>query len=94
MTNYAPALAALAKGNSRQVVFWAYNRNREGVDPISGTLALPLPAGDYQIQFWDTATGKSLGAPATVKAANGQVRLALPPFVKDIAGWINKLTRP
>jgi hypothetical protein len=43
-----------------------------------------LPAGPYRLQWWDTREGKVL-LEKKASVVNGKLRVAAPPFVRDIA---------
>lgn len=96
LTHYVPALAVLAKGNARAIFFWAYAQTRPypGVPPappLTGTLRFGgLAAGTYALTLWNTATGRPIGPPKTVKAANGIVTVAIPRVPSDVAGWLER----
>ncbi|MBV9848630.1 MAG: DUF5060 domain-containing protein [Armatimonadetes bacterium] len=88
ITDYAPSLAVLAKGNSQSAFFWAYNRDRGGTRPTSGTISVPgLAPGRYAVHLWNTEIGQPLKAPARARVVNGRLTVTLPPFAKDIAGY-------
>jgi len=85
LSDYAPALASLARVGRDYAVAWVYNRG--GVDapvsrasalsPVSGTLRLiGLQPGRYRATWWDTRTGKSLDSSELTVDKNGSGKIA------------------
>lgn len=82
---YGPPVSALARGTDRSAVFWA--RAQFPAAPTAGaTVLLPaLRPGAYQVRLWDIARARSL-PPVRAHATKAGLRIALPPFRRDIAG--------
>ena len=88
VTHYAPPVAALAKGDTRGLFFWAYQRDRSGASPVSATLRLAgLTPGKYRVRLWDTWQGREI-APIRAAMRTGYIEVTLPPFSRDIAGMV------
>jgi hypothetical protein len=88
VTDYVPSIAALAKGNAKAAVFWAYARDRVERDPTIAALTLPgLAPGNYQIRLWDTRAGQMAETLSAVASAK-PLTVRLPSFTGDIAGVV------
>lgn len=88
VTNYATAVAALAKGNSSMAVFWAYRRDQNAQSPTSASLTIPgLKAGRYAAKLWNPQTGKALPA-IVARADKSGLTIHIKAIAKDIAGVI------
>ncbi|OON65696.1 hypothetical protein B0919_23645 [Hymenobacter sp. CRA2] len=88
-----PAFAAFACGDERQAVVWLLRQDRRDRQRLVLKTAKPLPvqlmvpglaAGAYHITLWDTQAGRPLGQ-LTAAVSAGELCLALPPVVADIA---------
>ena len=94
VTHYAPPVAVLAKGSTRRVFFWAYNRDRTGLPASPATLSFSgLAPGRYKVRLWDTWSGKELKPIPTVMRL-GHVAATLPNMTRDLAGMVTNLARP
>jgi len=90
VTDYAPPVAALARGGGQSAVFWVYARSRAASIPSGATLTLPaLTAGTYTVRLWDTWTGRAL-PPLQVSNKNGSAAMTLPAFSRDLAGVVTR----
>ena len=56
----------------------------------NNSVELELPTGLYQVQFYNTWTGK-FDAPQKMENKNGRLRIAIPDFHRDIAAKIIRL---
>ncbi len=83
-----PALAAYAKRNDHLVVAWIYHRRGIYADSgpaVSGNMKIPaLPAGRWQLTWWDTKAGKP-GTQETKLHEGGEFLLTTPPVSRDMA---------
>lgn len=52
------------------------------LEPITGSISLALPSGDYDVSLYSPITGES--SPAMQVHGGGKAELALPPFHQDI----------
>ena len=90
VTDYAPPVAALARGGGQSAVFWVYARDRAASIPAGATLTLPgLMQGTYTVRLWDTWTGRPLPPLLAVSRA-GAVGVTLPAFRRDLAGVVTR----
>ncbi len=90
VTDYAPPVAALARGGGQSAVFWVYARDRAASVPAGATLTLPgLGHGTYTVRFWDTWTGRAL-PPLLAVSRDGAAAVTLPAFRRDLAGVVTK----
>ena len=90
VTGYAPAVAALAKGNAHVAVFWAYARDRSRTAPLTAHVILSgLTPGPYRVRLWNPTTGQPAGT-MLAKAKSGSLTVALPQFTGDIAGVVKR----
>lgn len=90
VTDYAPPVAALARGGGQSAVFWVYARDRAAF--VSGGAGLTLPglaSGTYSVRLWDPWAGRAL-PPVQAVSRNGQVMVTLPAFRRDLAGVVTK----
>ena len=86
VTQYAPPVAALARGTNHSAVFWAYVRPNGPALVRGGSVTFPtLLPGAYQVRLWDVASGRPLPA-GRVRATASGLRVSLPAFHRDIAG--------
>jgi hypothetical protein len=87
---YAPQLAVYAKANHHFAAMWISRRQTDSdASPVSGKLSIPgLDGGDYQVSWWDTATGKVTGTQTATVTAGAPLTLDTPTVRQDIAGWI------
>ena len=89
VTNYVPAVAVLAKGNTHGAVFWAYTRPGSGPGPQEAILFLPgLSAGHYVVRLWDTQRGQGRGSVPVVVRRGQEVIVPLHGIDGDIAGAV------
>ena len=94
VTQYAPPVGVLARGNAQTVVFWAYNRTRAGAPPATATVRLPgLVPGTYTVHLWDTWAGQSL-PPVSATVQSGILTVPLPPIARDLAGSVTLTKAP
>ena len=92
VTNYAPSVAVLAKGNAQVVFFWAYVRDRSTA-PRSATLSLTgLAPGRYQVRLWDTWKGQALPS-VYILHQPGALTVTLPTMARDMAGVVEPVTK-
>jgi hypothetical protein len=95
LTNYAPAIGVVAKGDKDGIFFWAYNRHRpydQGATstPISGSLHFSgLADGTYEVTLWDTSKGMPSGH-LSADCHDGAPTVPLAGVSQDIAGWAVK----
>ncbi|HEX5322188.1 MAG TPA: hypothetical protein VFW40_00280, partial [Capsulimonadaceae bacterium] len=95
LTNYAPAIGVVAKGDKNAIFFWAYDRHRPydrgtASGPISGSLHFSgLSYGSYSISLWDTSNGTASGH-VTANTQGGALTVPLSNVSQDIAGWAVK----
>lgn len=90
VTDYAPPVAALARGGGQSAVFWVYARSRTASIPAGATLTLPgLTAGRCTVRLWDTWTGRAL-PPVQAVSRGGSVTVTLPAFSRDLAGVVTR----
>ncbi len=93
VTHYAPPVAALAKGDARHALFWAYARDRSGTPPTTATLVLSgLSPGLYTVRLWDSWQGREIAPVSAVTRADG-VEVALPDMTRDLAGMVTPAGR-
>ena len=90
VSRYAPPVAVLAKGNSKRVLFWAYNRNRSGSNPIETTLLLDaLAPGGHTAHLWDCWAGHALpDAPVIRRGNHWEIVLPAAQMTRDVAGVV------
>ena len=94
VTHYAPPVAALAKGDARSAVFWAYTRDRSAVTSAKATLVLTgLAPGRYTVRLWDPWNGREI-APVQATTRAGAVEVALPGMTRDLAGVVTPGVEP
>ena len=87
VTDYAPAVAALAKGDAHGAFFWAYARDRNG-PAQAATLSFPgLSPDRYRVRLWDTWRGRVLPSVPAIRV-NGRVTVTLPAVDRDVAGVV------
>ena len=98
----AEALAAMSHhvvlsvvGTDRLRLAWCRDANcgppRWPVKKVSGEhLTLSAPAEVWQVEFFDTTTGKSLGT-TRLASEKGRLRLELPPFEGSVAARITSI---
>jgi hypothetical protein len=86
VTRYVPAVGVIARQNSKSMLFWVYNRNRDDAQPVNASITLDnLPAGNIDVKLWNTWTGAQL--PSTeVRRQGKSAILTLNGIVKDVAG--------
>jgi hypothetical protein len=80
---FVAALAALAKGDEREIVVWVHRRAEGGGAPISGQLTVAAPAGAWSVTWYDTLTGAASGAAQSVTAGAAGLVLATPGIERD-----------
>jgi hypothetical protein len=91
VTNYAPPVAVLAKGNTHCVFFWAYNRDRTRTSSAAATLVFSgLAPGRYKVRLWDTEQGKERKSVVT-EVQQEHVAVVLPGITRDVAGMVTPL---
>ena len=97
LSDYAPEVAVLAKGDDDLVVLWAYRRETAGgeagtVEPIGATLTLPgRPAGAaYGVTWVDTATGDATATADATADDDGALTLRPPPIARDVAAVVRR----
>jgi hypothetical protein len=91
VTNYAPPVAVLAKGNTHCVFFWAYNRDRTRTSSAVATLVFSgLVPGRYKVRLWDTEQGKERKSVVT-EVQQEHVAVVLPGITRDVAGVVTPL---
>ncbi len=92
ISRYAPPVAVLAKGNTKRVVFWAYNRDRSGSTPAEATLRLDtLGQGTYTAHLWDCWTGRALPDVPAVRQGNAwEIALPAALLTRDVAGVVEE----
>jgi len=88
VTQYAPPVAVLAKGDARHAFFWAYARDRSSTAPIRATLVLTgMAPGAYVVRLWDPWLGREM-APVTATAGTEGIEVSLPAVTRDVAGMV------
>ena len=88
VTNYAPAVGALARGDAHAAVFWAYARDRAAAAPLNAQVTLPgLTAGRYTVRLWAPSTGTPLGT-VSVSSTGSGVTVPLTALQGDAAGVV------
>jgi hypothetical protein len=98
LTDYAPALAVLARMGKEYAVAWVYHRaNLDApkdatLAPATGKINLQgLKKGKYKALWWNTQEGKSLDTTDfTVENEKQATLLATPPVNRDIALYVTK----
>jgi hypothetical protein len=93
LTDFAPALAAVATRNRDFAAIWIYHRagiNTRG-EPVTGRVRIPdLDSGSYRVVWWDT----TLGAPVSeefVRVDGGTLVLNIPPVASSLAAFAERL---
>lgn len=90
VTNYAPGVAVLARGNAHAAAFWAYRRDEKATTPLNATLAFPgFAPSNYTVRLWDPASGKPLPA-IVARAGKSGLKVHIGAIAKDIAGVITR----
>ncbi len=90
VTDYAPPVAALARGGGQSAVFWVYARDRAASIPAGAMLILPgLVNGKYAVRLWDPWAGRAL-PPLSGVSRDGVVGVTLPAFSRDLAGVVTR----
>ena len=88
VTDYVPAVGALARGDSHNAVFWAYNRDRSAPASVNAAVTLPgLAPGRYTVRLWAPTTGTSLGTVSVHSDGQG-VTVPLSGIQGDAAGVV------
>ncbi len=88
VTDYAPAVGALARGDSHAAVFWAYARDRSANAPLDAAVTLPgLAPGRYTVRLWAPSSGKPLGTVFVLSDGHG-VTVPLTAIQGDAAGVV------
>lgn len=91
VADYAPPVAALARGGGQSAVFWVYARSRTASIPSGAALTLPgMTAGRCTVRLWDTWTGRAL-PPMQAVSRGGSVTITLPAFSRDLAGVVTSV---
>ena len=94
LTDYAPEVAVLAKGDDAVTVLWAYRRTPAGdaAEPLKATLTVPgRKAGErYEVTWVDTATGEATGTATAEAGADGVLSLQAPPIRHDLAAVVRR----
>ena len=90
VSRYAPPAAVLAKGNSKRVLFWVYNRNRSGSAPVEATLLLDgLAPGNHIAHLWDCWAGRPLlDTPVVHRGSHWEIVLPADQMSRDVAGVV------
>ena len=94
LSDYAPELAVLAKGDDALAVLWAYRRNPADADapPLTATLTVPgRRPGRYEVTWVDTATGEAASTAAATAGDDGVLTLRTPPIRQDFAAILRRV---
>ena len=86
ITNYAPPVAVIARGNKNASVFWAYDRDRTRTDTAKATIGLPgLVAGVYTVRLWSPKLATQLH-PISIRSTGSGLSIPLTFTGGDVAG--------
>ena len=88
----APALAAAGRRSTDFVMLWVWHRKGlfEAADAAIGKILIDeLPAGTWNVTWWDTIHGKA-GPVTRLIHAGGALQLPTPPIAKDAAVALEK----
>ena len=99
VTNYAPALGAVARTGKDFAYVWVYNRDgvvaseagAKAVTPATGQIKVAgMSKGKYRATWWDTHEGKSLETADLDLTGKEEATLNTPPLTRDAALYIVK----
>jgi len=80
---YAPALGTVGKANDQFGAIWVHNRLRSAT---SGQLSVAgVKAGEYEVTWYDTGTGKRMSRASVTVPAKGSLSFATPAVAADAA---------
>ena len=94
LSDYAPEVAVLAKGDAEVAVLWAYRRTPAVQEALPLTAKLTVPGrapGRYAVTWVDTATGDQISAATATAGDNGTLTLTTPPLRPDVAAILRRL---
>jgi hypothetical protein len=93
-----PRVDGLALGSSRLILLWVHNPESTWRTELDGRQPHPLKAlraavpatdGVWRVEWWDTFRGEILRRDR-VRAAGGQLLLAIPDFARDVAAKLEQ----
>jgi hypothetical protein len=88
VTHYVPGVGALARGDARHAVFWAYARDRNSSAPLDAVVTLPgLTPGRYTVRLWAPSSGKALGTVSALSTGHS-IQVPIKGLQGDAAGVV------
>jgi hypothetical protein len=91
LTPYGPAFGGLAKGTTDRAACFLYRGGDTPTETAKGTVTLPgLRSGKYRVLWWDTWAGKTRSEAVATVTAGKPLRLTVPPFARDLAGYVER----
>lgn len=91
------ALAAIGRRADDVIALWVWRRDTlyqlDQPEPLAGTVLLDeVPAGAWNLTWWDSIKGKPVGEPVTLNHAGGTLRIGTPAIARHAAAILQRLT--
>lgn len=86
LTPYAPPGRIAACGEGRNAIWYLWRD-----EPSEGKIRVSIrgmPAGQYQVVWWNPAQGQTVAKGSTTVVRGGLLEVEAPPFERDIAGMV------